>query len=146
FDFGAEGGAHARQPLAPGLRRLRGYVAHAAALDSEVRSRIAGRVPALGELLQLGVARRNIDLDAHQLVAALAVPAHEAPVLEPERLARGRTLGDGQHDCAFRRRYLHFGAEHCLLERDRKIEANIVALAREEAMRRNLNGDDRIAA
>src|SRR3954452_17486803 len=49
-------------------------------LNPKVRARVARRVPFFGELLQLRVVRRNVDFDADQLVAALAVLAGEPAI------------------------------------------------------------------
>src|SRR6476469_6572075 len=116
------------------------------ALNPERRARVAAAVPLLGELLELGVLRRHVDLDRHELVAALAVLGRKAAALEPEHLARGRALRDREHDRPFGRRHLDLGAEHRLLERDRKLHANVRALALEEAVRSDLDRDDRVAA
>src|SRR5207342_1262864 len=90
LDLGAEGGPQAGKPLAPGFRGLGGIVSHSAkALNTQRRARVAPASPRFGELLQLFVVRRNVDLDRDQLVAALAVLAGKAAVLEAQDLARG---------------------------------------------------------
>ena len=147
LDLGAEGARACSPGACASLRAIGGDVAHEqAGLNPEIRARVARRVPFLGELLQLGVVRRNVDLDAHQLVAALAVLGGEAAALEAQHLARRRPLGNGQHHRPFGRRHLHLGAEHRFLQRDREIQANVVAFAREEAVRSDLDRDDRVAA
>src|SRR6185437_692620 len=116
------------------------------ALDSERRARIAAAVPAFDEALQLAIVRRDLDVDRHQLVAALAIPAGEAAALETENLARARSLGDRQHYRAFGRGDLDLRSEHRLLQSDRQGQADVGAFAGEEAVRRDLDGDDRVAA
>ena len=54
-------------------------------------------------------------------------------------------LGIAQHHRPVDRRHLDLGAEHRLVERDRQVEPDIVALAPEEAVRLDRDGDDRIA-
>src|SRR5262249_3434565 len=130
-----------------GFRRLGRDVPHPAArpLYTEAFAWIVGRIPVLGELLQLGIARRHVYFDADELVAALAVLRPEAAVLEAHDLARRRALGDCEHHGALGRRHLYLGAEHGLLEADGKSEADIVALAGEEAVRRDFDRHDCIA-
>ena len=55
-------------------------------------------------------------------------------------------LGIGQHHRSFGRRHLHLGAQHRFLERDRQLEPDIVPVAGEKAVRRDLDRDDRVAA
>src|SRR5688500_1372045 len=114
--------------------------------NAEARARVAAAVPALGELLQRGIVGGKIDCHSDQLVAALAVLAGEAAALEAQHLARGRALGDGYHDRPLGRGNLDLGAEHRLLEGDRKGQADMLAVAGEEGMRRDLDRDDRVAA
>src|SRR4029079_7702483 len=96
--------------------------------------------------LQVRIASRKLDLDSHQLVAALAVLRAESATLEAQDLARASTLGDGKHYRALGRRDLHFRPQHGFLQSHRKIEPDVGAFATEMAMRRNLDRDDRIAA
>src|SRR3546814_6969803 len=65
--------------------------------------------------------------------------------LEAQHLARARTLWDAQHHGAVHGRHLHLAAEHRLVQRDGKIEPDVVAVAPEEAVRLDRNGDNRVA-
>src|SRR6185312_586205 len=116
------------------------------ALNTKTRAGVATALPGFGELLQLGVVGRNVDFDGHQLVAAFPVLGCKAATLEAQHPPRRGTLGNGHHDRAFGRRDLHLRAERALLERHRKIEPDVVALAGIEAMGSNLDGDDGVAA
>ena len=58
------------------------------------------------------------------------------------RVGAGR---DGKLDRAVERRHAHLAAEHRLVERDRQIEPQIGAVALEQRMRRDRDGDQQIA-
>src|SRR5438034_730518 len=68
---------------------------------------------------------------------ALSGEANGAPVLRFRR--------DTQRDPAFQRRHGHFPAEQRLVHRDRQIDAEIVAVAREERMRLHAYAEVRVA-
>src|SRR3989454_3306437 len=68
---------------------------------------------------------------------ALSSEANGAPVLCFRR--------DAQRDPAFQRRHGHFPAEQRLVHRDRQIDAEIVAVAREERMRLHAYPEVRVA-
>src|SRR4029079_3233594 len=114
--------------------------------DSKACPRIAGRSPAFDEFLKIGIVGRNVDLDGDQLVAALAVLGGETAALEPQDLARRRSLRNGKHDRPIGRRNFHLGAEHRLLESHRKLEANVGAVTRVETVRGELDRDERVPA
>src|SRR5437588_11903529 len=109
--------------------------------DAKARPRIARLLPSLDELLQLGIMGRDVDLDRHQLIAALTVLGDEPPPLEPQDFARGRAFGNGEHYGAVGCRYLNLRAEHGLLESDRQFEPNVVPLTGVEAVRGDLDRD-----
>ena len=135
------------EPLAPLFGRLRmNVLPRGGQTPSAARGLPAAR-PSRRRTVRASASlagRSTLKLD--QLVAALAVLAGEAAALEAQHLARGRSLGDGQHHRAFDRRHLDLGAEHRLVERHRQVEADIVAVADEEGVRRDLDRDDRVAA
>src|SRR5689334_15842216 len=100
-------------------------VSHGAvASNSEARTRIAPAIPALSEFLERGVLCGNVDLDRHQLIAALPIPARETSALEAKHFPRTGALRNGEHHRPFGGRNLHLRAEHRFLERNRKLEAD----------------------
>src|SRR6478752_3321269 len=115
-------------------------------LDPEARTRVAGCVPALDEFLKRGIVAGNVDLDRDELVAALAVLRSEAAALQPQHLSGSGALRNGEHNWAVRRRNFHLGAENGFLQRHRQLETNVGPVARVEAVRCNLDGDDCVAA
>src|SRR5688500_13009644 len=117
-----------------------------AVLDAQPRPRVAFALaaPAFDEAGKLGIVG-HVDHQGHELVAAMAVLGGEALALEPQHLARARPPGNAQHRRAVDRRHPHLGAEHRLVERYRQIEPDIFALAAEEAVRPDGDGDDRVA-
>src|SRR5260221_9390807 len=115
-------------------------------LDAEARARVRWRRPPFRELLQLGIVGGHVDLDRDQLIPALAVFCHEPTPLEPQDFSGGGALGDGQHHHTLRRGNFHLGTQHRLLESDRQFEPNVGALARVEAVRRDLDRHNRVAA
>ena len=131
--------------LAPGFRRFGGDVAH---VRPKRRAPRAGSScpcrPALEEAGELGIVG-HFDHQGDELVAARAALGGEALALEPQHLARARPLGDAQHHRPVHGRHADLAAEHRLVDRDRQIEPDIVALAAEEAVRLDLDGDDRVA-
>src|SRR5262249_48525147 len=116
------------------------------ALSSEPRTGVAAAIPAFGELLQCFVVRRHFDLDRDKLVASLAVFRGEAAALEAQHLARARALRDRQHDGSLGRRHLYLRSENGLLQGDRQVQADVRPFAPEEAMPRDLDRHDGIAA
>src|SRR5437762_216863 len=114
--------------------------------DTQACARVAGCRPALDEFLKLRIFGRDVDLDRYELVAALPVLGGEAAPLEPQHPSGGRALRNRQHDRPFRSRHLHLGAEHRFLERYGQIEADVGPVADIEAVRCDLDRDDRIAA
>src|SRR4051812_7811508 len=115
------------------------------ALDAEARTGIAGRGPAFRKLLQLGIVGGHVDLNGDELVAALAVLGDETAPLETEDLSRGRPLRNGEHDWSVWCRHPDLGTQHRLLESHRQLEPNVGALARVEAVRRDLDCHNRVA-
>src|SRR5689334_21396265 len=110
-------------------------------LNSKPRAWVAAAGPAFGEALQLRIVGGHVHFHRDELVAALAVLGRKTAAFEAQYLARGRALGDAQHHRSFRRGHLHLGAEYRLLERDRQLEPDVGAVAREEAMLGDLDGD-----
>src|SRR6185437_16132763 len=115
-------------------------------LDTEACPGIAGRIPPFRELVERCIVRRHLDLDRDELVAALSVLGGEAAALEAKRLARAGALGDGEHYRPLRRRDFDLRPQHRFLESHRKRQSDVGAVSGEEAVRRNLDRYDRVAA
>src|SRR5690348_1522223 len=115
-------------------------------LYTKARARVAASAPAFRKLLKLRILRRNVDFDRHQLIAALSVLGGEPAALEAEHFSRAGALWDCEHHRSFWRWHLHLGAEHRLFESHRQFEPDVVAVAGEETVGRDFDGDDRVAA
>src|SRR5262245_3579436 len=95
--------------------------------------------------LELGVAAFG-QHDAHggEQVAG-AILGGKALALEPEGAARIGAGRDRQIDSAVERGHAYLAAEHRLIERDRKLEPQVRALAGELRMRRDSDRDQHVA-
>src|SRR5687767_5963274 len=69
----------------------------------------------------------------------------ETLALEAEDFPGGRAGRNAEHHSAVDGGYFYLSAKHGLLQRDGQFEADIVAVAGEETVRLDGNGDDRIA-
>src|SRR5437762_5972536 len=128
LSFSSTSVPNAARMLARRLRRASGDCGENSliqSLDAEARTRVAATRPVLGELLEFRIVRRDVNLDSHELVAALAVLRGKAPPLETEHLAGRGALGNREHYRPLGRRHLHLRAERCLLERDRQVEPDV---------------------
>ena len=101
--------------------------------------------PALDELGQLGVAARaDHHLQRHILVAgriAAASPAVNALAAQPQPRAGIRTRRDRHRHRSGDGRHRHPRAEHRFGEADRQLDMDVVALAAEEGVRRDMHFD-----
>src|SRR5215831_8398906 len=112
---------------------------------------------ALARIIGLGLAPF-----AHQLFKVRVVPLGQHDPHRGEQIAfslfRGKALAleakgtpgtsagtNVQLDRAIERRHAHLGPEHRLVERDRKLEPQIRAGARKQRMRRDRDGDEKVA-
>src|SRR5262249_7770360 len=77
---------------------------------------------------------------------AFAVLRGKALAFETEGAPRAGAGRNGKLDGALERRHAHLGAEHRLVERDRKLEPQIGTRARKQRMRRDRNDDQKIAS
>src|SRR3954465_8605112 len=102
--------------------------------------RLDGRACVVGELV------RSLDLDGDQEVAAGAVATSGAVALDPQSAAVRRRRRDLDGDGAgAQRRNLDVGAESRLLEADRHAHREVVALAAEHVVRRDVHQDLKVA-
>src|SRR5262245_16119548 len=77
---------------------------------------------------------------------AFAVLRGKALAFEAEGAPGAGAGRNGKLDRAFERRHAHLGAEHRLVERDRKLEPQIGTCARKQRMRRDRDDDQKIAS
>src|SRR5262245_13081632 len=105
--------------------------------STHVAARIIGFLvaPLAHERLEFGIAVLR-QRDAHS-GEEIALPALvlEALALETEGAAAAGAGWNGQFDRARQRRNAHLAAEHRLVERDRQLQPQIGAVAREQRMR-----------
>src|SRR5436190_488193 len=94
--------------------------------NAEMAAQIARVAPLIGEALKRRVASRDVDEHRHQLIAAPATLGREPLALEPQRLARADSSGDGEHDRTVDGRHLDLASLDGLDEADRQIEPHIV--------------------
>src|SRR3954452_15264323 len=111
-------------------------------------ARIGGlsRPPLRNESLQLRIGTfRQHHLQRDEFVAFTAVGTRCSLSLQTKARTGIRPLWYRHHHRAGRRGHAHLAAEHGLLERDRQIHVDIIAFAFKDAMRADLDFDERVA-
>ena len=118
---------HDRDSLAPGVSAERA--------SPYILARIVGLelAPRRHQLVErLIAAFRQHDAHGRHQVAGAALGG-KAFALEPERAARAGVGRDRQFDRAVERRHAHLRAQHRFVERHRKLDAQVVAVALEQS-------------
>ena len=104
------------------------------------------RRPGGGERGQVRIGGlRQHDLQRDILIAIAATALGGALALEPQRLAGVGMGRQGQHDAAGNGGNIDLAAEDRFAQRNRHVDADIVAVAGEDGMRADMDLDQRIA-
>ena len=104
-------------------------------LYTQFGSQITCILPTFKPLGQFRIICRYVDGQRDELIPARSVDTGETFTFEPKHFARTAARRECQHNRTFDRRHFHFGAVNCLVERDRQIEPDIVAVAAEKSVR-----------